>query len=248
MGKKVAKSEPQQKFLGKLDFSGLNTPECEKSRLILEYSHESAQALLNAFQLSRHNRGATSGTSTDEEQDLLRAMLVMAASGLDSATKQLVGESLPRLVEIDVKVRSGLEEFVRRSIRGDVEESDSRTGTAFLARVLSVSNQQRQVVEEYIKDLTKGSLQSHSELARTASALGLSPKKLGITEKNLKLIFEVRNKVIHELDINFTTPNRNRNPRGREKMMDGTNRLLQVGRMFVCSVDGRLNTELAKGK
>jgi len=202
--KKTTKgTTPTNQSLRQLKLSKVDCTECEQARLILQYTHESAQALLNAFQLSRHTRGATTGTSTDEEQDLLRAMLVMATSGLDSATKQLIRDALPQLIEVDDEVRAGLEEFVRRTIRGDVQELETKAGTAFLARILAAKDQQRQVIEEYIRDLTKGSLQSHRELARTAKALGLDPKELGITESALKPIFDVRNKIIHELDINF---------------------------------------------
>jgi hypothetical protein len=38
------------------------------------------------------------GMSTDEEQDLLRAMLVTAAPGLDAMTKQLIRDALPKVV------------------------------------------------------------------------------------------------------------------------------------------------------
>ncbi len=59
--------------------------ETEKPKLILEHTHDSSQAILKAFDTVRKIRpGWVSGGTTDEEQDLLRAMLVMATSGLDS--------------------------------------------------------------------------------------------------------------------------------------------------------------------
>ena len=92
--------------------------------------------------------------STDEEQDLLRAMLVMSAAGLDSMAKQLVRDALPVLVKADSSVRQGLEKFAARRIRGDPDSPDPVDGARFLSRVLAATDQQEQVIEEYIGDLT----------------------------------------------------------------------------------------------
>jgi len=59
--------------------------------------------------------------TTDEEQDLLRAMLVMAAAGLDSMTKQLIRDALPQVVHRTGAAREGLEKFLARQLTGDVE-------------------------------------------------------------------------------------------------------------------------------
>jgi hypothetical protein len=67
--------------------------EISKAYLILKYAHDSASALLQALRTVRERRNAARGALTDEEQDLLRAMLVMSASGLDSMTKQLLHNS-----------------------------------------------------------------------------------------------------------------------------------------------------------
>jgi len=176
--------------------------------------------------------------STDDEQDLLRAMLVMAASGLDSMLKQLIRDTLSTLVAVNDRVRDGLEKFATRSIRGEAEVPDSLGGTKFLARVLISSQPQQQVIEEYIRELTGGSLQSVSELSRTAAALGLSRTK--IDHSVLNPIFGIRNKIIHELDIDLDGDRRKRNLRGRDAMMKATNKLLEVGEEILGEVDGVL--------
>ena len=72
-------------------------PKCdaaEKAHLILVHACEAAAALLKAFDTSRNERRATGGNTTNEEQDLLRAMLVFAGAGLDAAVKRLIQDSV----------------------------------------------------------------------------------------------------------------------------------------------------------
>jgi hypothetical protein len=211
-----------------------------KARLILTYAHDSAEALATAFAGVRKLRGAKAGTTTDEEQDLLRAMLVLAAAGLDSMAKQLIRDTLPKLIECDSAVRDGFETFVARQIRGDADVSPVGTGFKFLARVMVAESYRDQLIEEYVLYLTGTSLQSSDELYRTASALGIDPQAAGIERNALKPIFDVRNKIVHELDINFDHPTRNRQSRSRATMTKQTNTLLEVGENILDAVDATL--------
>ena len=218
-----------------------DSEETSKARLILTYAHDSAQALLDAFTTIREVRGAGPGTSTNEEQDLLRAMLVLAAAGMDSMAKQLIRDSLPTLVGRDSGVSKSLEDFVTRQLRGgpDGAAADNR----LLARVLFAESQRDQLIEEYIQYLTGPSLQSTEELTRSAKALGIAPSDVGIIRRDLQPIFDVRNKVIHELDINFDHPNRNRQSRSRALMMGHTNKLLEVSEALLNAVEEALEND-----
>ncbi len=99
--------------LRKLKIKLTATGQCSKAYLILKHTHESSQALLRAYRLLRLVRGINTsgknelkiirGMSTDEEHDLLRSMLVTAASGLDAMTKQLIRDTLMRLIEISYR-------------------------------------------------------------------------------------------------------------------------------------------------
>lgn len=211
---------------------------CKKAAVILERTHNSADALLKAFELAQEKRGAPRGTTPDDEQDLLRAMLVMAAAGLDSMLKQLIRDAMPQLVKSSLSVREGLEKFATRSIRGDGDSTEPLSGAKFLGRVLVAEVPQSQVIEEYVRDLTGGSLQSPSELIRTVQALGLGG--VNIDKGRFKEIFDVRNKIIHELDINLDGDRRKRNVRGREPMMKHTNALLEIGERILSDVDKQL--------
>ena len=66
------------------------------------------------------------------------------------------------------------------------------------------------LIEEYIRELTGESLQSADEILRTTAALGLENKTLGLDILRLKEIFQIRNKIIHELDLDLNAPKRKR--------------------------------------
>ena len=214
--------------------------ETQKAATILKYTRDSAKSLLEAYELMRGKRGAARGMTTDAEQDVLRAMLVMAAAGLDGMVKRLIRDSLPKLVNKDGRVKNGLEKFIAQQIRGDTDVLESRVGAKFLASVLSSPRPQKRVIEAYIRSLTGGSLQSADELMKVTAAFGLEPAAIGIEPEQLKGIFDIRNKIIHELDIDLEGDRRKRNLRAQQDMADGTDKLLGVGLRLLTEVDGKL--------
>ena len=113
-------------------------------------------------------------------------------------------------------------------------------GKDFLARVLAAPSHQSQVIEEYIDDLTQGSLQSPSELDRVAAALGMPQQALGTDRKVLKTIFGIRNEIIHELDINLDAERRRRNLRRSSDMIAYTDALLKVAENMRDAVEKKL--------
>ena len=214
--------------------------ESRKAYLILKYSHESAKSFLDAFETVRAQRGAQRGATTDEEQDLLRAMVVMAAASLDSLLKQIIRDSVPTLIHLDESVWEGLEKFLARRLRTEAEEATGAKAHAFLARILAADSQQAQVIEEYVHDLTGTSLQSDKEVMKAISALGLEAGELEIDASILKPIFETRNRIIHEFDINFEAARRNRQSRTMEQMISHTNNLLTVATAILEGVYAKL--------
>jgi hypothetical protein len=248
----------RKKGLEKISISCVETDECSKAYTILKYTHDSSFALHQAYRLARDIRAFKSrkkgeqqeskefkevrGLSTDEEQDLLRAMLVMAASGLDAVTKQIIRDTLPTLVRKDSNAQEELEKFVRGRIKGDTEGPDGTAGGKYLARILVADSIQQRLIEDYISNLTGSSLQSAEELSKTAKALAIQPQDAGINAKELKPIFDCRNKIIHELDINLEGKYRKRNVRSESKMLQYTNALISVAEELVKAVDKRLKT------
>lgn len=211
--------------------------EISKALLILRHTHQSASSLFGAFEKLRKMRAPKQGTTTDSEQDILRAMLVLATAGLDSMTKQVIKDALPRLAETDDKVEQGLETFVARQIKG---ETDLFANSKFLAKLLVAKSRREKIIQEYVNDLTGGSLQSPEELMKAVYALGVDPAKCHIVSDQLRSVFRVRNTIIHELDINFDAPRRRRHNRRLDHMVRDTNKILLIAEKILLEVTTKL--------
>lgn len=212
---------------------------CEKACSIGQTAHESADALLKAYDLARTQRGRPRGMTTDNEQDLLRSMLVMAAAGLDGMAKQLITDTLPSLITIDEKAQNSFEKFIARRLTSELAGTNAR----LLASALAAPSPQARLIAEYIQSLTGGSLQSTESLFEVAAALGADATAIGLVPDQLKPIFDTRNKIIHELDINLNARKRTRTVRKQGLMIKHTERLLQIAAALIASVDTRLRAK-----
>ena len=212
---------------------------CEKAVLVAETAHAASDALLSAYELARHQRGRPRGMTTDSEQDLLRSMLVIAAAGLDATVKQLVQDALPQLIAKDDKAQNSFEKFVARRVASESGPGAASINTRLLAAVLSSPTPQARLIEEYVSHLTDGSLQSTESLFEIAAALGADPTAIGLVPAELGPIFNVRNKIIHELDINLSAHKRTRNVRSQGAMIRNTERLFRLSHSLISSVDSR---------
>jgi len=213
-------------------------PVISKGFLVLKYVHDSAEALLSALLTVRQERHARRGALTDEEQDLLRAMLVTAASGLDSMVKRLILAVLPPLCDYDEDVLTKFQEHVVKKLKGDVQGNTTADAAKFLARVLTDGCPRETLIEDYVYELTGSSMQSASQLYKAANALGIGDDF--ICRTTLTPIFSARNQIIHELDINFEEARRNRRSRRKGRMIKSTNQLLALSEVFYLRCEEKL--------
>jgi hypothetical protein len=222
----------------------VQTDEASKAHSILQYAHDSATSLIAEFcasiQARAQERRTAAGAPTDEQMDLLRAMLVFAGAGIDAMLKQLIRDALSTLSSEDTNVRAKLEEFAEARIRASLDRAEPTSGSKFLASLLADENPRERLVEAYVQNLTGGSLQSIAELSRSLAALGLLPDPIVSAEPRLREAFLVRNKIVHELDINFEHPKRNRQTRPMDEMVELTNAILRVARAALIAVDERV--------
>lgn len=207
---------------------------------VLERAKKTVNSLEAAFEAVRTARGVTSGAPKDEEQDLLRAALVFAAAGLDSALKHLIRSAVPPLLPKNADVRRQFEQFASKALRSSLSASESSDESLLLARLITGLDARDQLLQRYIEYLTGPSLQSAEELSRAAAALGLNPSQVGIDKKELKPIFDARNQIIHELDIDLTRANRTRRSRQKKKVLDDARKLIAIGEGLVSSVEKKL--------
>src|SRR5260370_12012540 len=168
------------------------------SALIYEYSVASANALWAAYDLARDSRGKPRGITTDQEQDILRAMLVAAASGLDGALKQLIRDALPNLISKYDSVHDAFEKFAQKRLQIGDADATSGVSPKILARMLAAANPRTQLIEDYVYELTGDSLQSPEQLFKTCAAPGADAKAAIGDATTLKQVFVARNRIIHE--------------------------------------------------
>ena len=208
-----------------------------KTASIFEYTHTSASSLLIAFDDAKAKRGNPRGVLTDQEQDILRAALVMSCAGMDAALKQTIRDCLESLLETNDQVRAGFQKFIRKRISGEGDVLELAGGAKFLALILAEREPRKRLIEEYIRELTGESLQSAEEIARTTAALGLDYQELELDIVRLKEIFGIRNKIIHELDIDLDAPKRKRRVRGQADLLDNSDFILSVTKTIVEGLD-----------
>ena len=207
---------------------------CDSAYLILCNAHDASSSFLDIFQTTREARRAR-GTPTDEEQDLLRAMLAFAGAGLDSMVKQLIADALPSVVDAQKGAAESFSSFVEKRLnRGG--ELDHK----LISEVLCDSSPRKRLVGELTRELTSGSLQSTDALLRAGSFFDIPSRNLCQDPQALTEVFRARNQMIHEMDVDFGQTNRNRRPRRKQAMVDSTNRIFSVGRNFLVVVAARL--------
>jgi len=200
---------------------------------VVKYGHESAEALLDAF---RTKKGKRKGGATDEEQDILRGMVITCGACIDSTLKQIFQDCLNELILGDPAVKEGLDKFVEKTLKKELS-SDT---TKLLAKALTSGNAQAYLSEQYLRDLTGSSLQSIDQLFAASNALGVGTSIVKRDQPTLKDAFIARNKMVHEMDMDFSAARRNRVQRGVDEMIDWSNCLLKVAEFTVKEVNTKL--------
>lgn len=60
-------------------------------------------------------------------------------------------------------------------------------------------------------------------------------------QQEFRRIFSARNEIIHEMDVDFNQPNRNRRPRRKNQMIDDTQKIFVVSERFLRSVAAKFD-------
>jgi hypothetical protein len=218
------------------------SPLLEDSYLIAQYAHSTATSLLAGFNSLRKGPG----TTKHEEQDLLRAMLLLAGAGLDACAQQVVKDTLSTLVQGDEDARKELVAYATRVLRrassgeGAVEGVDPAT----LASLL-IGSPEVNLIDGLVEDLTKSSMQSVEELKRVSRHLGVAKSQPLLTAiQGCRGPLKVRNRIAHDMDVNITKgKSRNRRSRKREDMVKATNCLLVTADRLIEAVDQQLPSQ-----
>lgn len=188
------------------------------------------------------------GTTSHGEQDLLRAMLVFSCSGLDAVIKQLIADALAKVVEKDRGAQHEFQKFVERRLKKSSLNDDKAdlatlpTGTldaSLLASVLVQENPRVLLVELLKKTLSNDSLQSKDQLLRVGAHFAITKDQILKDENTTKEGFQIRNEIIHEMDVNLTGQKKRRQ-RTHDNMVKFSKNMLSIAGRFIEEVEKKL--------
>ncbi len=206
----------------------------QNAYLILSRAHDSTQSFLVLFQRSRKRKA---GTTTDEEADLLRAMVLFSSAGLDAVVKQLVRDALPAVIECNPGSAESLRSYVKRRLRRGGE-----LDVDLVSRIVLDRSPRNVVITDLVGELTGGSLQSKDEMLKVAAMFDIPSTDLWKDLGALDELFRVRNQIAHEMDVNLQVAGRKRRSRRFDDMIRLTNTALQISAAFLNHVDAKLHS------
>ena len=150
--------------------------------------------------------------------------------------KQLIKDALPEVINKNEGALKNFEGYLRKKLIN----KNSEFNVELLASALVHKNPREALIMDLVKDLTSGSLQSAEEIFRVASYFDISTKKLADNTELIKNIFDVRNQIIHEMDVDFKQSRRNRRPRGRDDMISFTEEIFKLSNKIMDEVKNKL--------
>ncbi|MDR0591581.1 MAG: hypothetical protein LBG75_03470 [Candidatus Nomurabacteria bacterium] len=207
------------------------------SALILENTVKSVNDFYALFQVK--------STAEGRKQDLLRAMLVFACSGLDAVIKQLIKDSLAGVIDADQGARQEMVKYVSRSvlqkgIGNEPEQNIRQINTDRLADLLISDNPKRDIVSMHVRNLCSDSLQSKDQILKIASSFAITSDAIMGDPDTIRTAFMVRNQIIHEMDVDLSD-DRNRRERTEDVIKKYCEEILLVGKKFIAVVSGKLD-------
>lgn len=209
---------------------------CYDAFRVLSATHSTCSSFLESFVQVRKDRNAK-GVPTDSEQDLLRATLVFACSGLDAMIKQLVADALPTVLDANDGENGAAKRF------SDFVEKQILNDDKFAAKLISTSitshSTRDAVLKWFIRKLTADSLQSKDQVFQIASFFDIPTGAVTGNIKQLESAFRARNQIIHEMDIDLTPRNRNRTQRPHYDTVVLVNSIFEVTFSFLKETDKR---------
>ena len=96
------------------------------------------------------------------------------------------------------------------------------------------------MIDDLVRSLRASSLQSKDQLLKVAAHFNIPSNKLSTDLNLLKEIFDARNEVAHEMDIDFTQTNRSRRPRKKDSMIQFTTEIFRISKQCLAEVDALL--------
>lgn len=192
-------------------------------------AHKSVSGLFDAFNVLRgvalERTGDARGRISNDLQDQLRAAIVFTSAGLDACLTRLLQDALPVLVQGNAQAEKKFKTWCHNRLT-----ADRAIPKSMLPAILDRDPRAR-LIELYVTDIAKPSLQSTDDMTKIRDAFGITPEQLSDDQINqLEPFFAARNEIAHELDlIEASGPgNRKRRPRDIEAVRDQCEDVIQM--------------------
>ena len=209
------------------------------AHVALRDTHATAESYLWTFEFSVARRRPI-GVPTDDDYNLLRAMLVSACAGLDSMVKHAIRDALPAVIDRVDAAQDKLLRFVEHS------RPDPDTPTAPLATGLTASDTRAALIDELTRELTQRSLRSRERILSAASYFDLRPEDLVVDIEVLDDALRARNQLAHEAGIGAMQPPRDDTRPPKQRFVDYTEAVLACAGSFLVGVDAKLSKHQPK--
>ena len=163
-----------------------SSPLLEKCTLILNECIITLNSLLKI-----HDEFNEDGTGDQpEKQDLLRAMFVFSAGGLDSLIKQSIKDSLSEIIEVNVGALNIFTEYVEKDIQNNKKGDLALLNHKLLAQLLTSHDPRNELKKRLVYELTSSSLQSKDQILKIASYFDIPSNAIVDNFNKLHTIFQ----------------------------------------------------------
>jgi hypothetical protein len=204
-------------------------PPAKRGHAVLVSARTTAASLMTLHDSGDFEEGS------EVQQDLLRATLLLAAAGIDSMVKQLVHDALPSVIASKEGARARLEDFVDRRLR-----REDQSGMKLIAAALASNSSRASVVDALSRELRSSSLQSVEELSKAVAFFDIPTTDVIEDVPRLAEVFQARNQIAHEMDVDFLQEAGHRIPRDRDLVVGYVNLIFSTARAILTEVDTRL--------
>ena len=245
---KEAAVEEKDVLKSALKVEPLTEPQFEATKHATLIYNQAADAVTNfdRYYVNSQRILEEKGKAIAGADDLLRAMLLFACSGLDAVVKQLVQDALEIILHNDPGAQNEFRKFVERRIkRGAADEADrlnvgsSTLDSKLLAELMVSFDPRAKLVAMLTRSLTSNSLQSRDQLLKVAAHFALSAAEVMDEPNVTKEAFDARNKIVHEMDVDLASGNARRQ-RNYALMVKWCDNILTISRQFIDAVEAKL--------
>jgi hypothetical protein len=179
-------------------------------------------------------------SQAENKEDLLRAVLIFACSAIDSVGKQLTKDCLKELIDMDEGAQKTFEQYISRQIDKDPKK--------ILARALSNPDYRGELIKVLQESIERTSLQTYAQISELTARFGIATDTI-IPRTNADKIFDVRQKIIHEMDIELlatTGSTAQRRQRAESELKDLTEQILEAVCKLIEAVHNKIHEPRAE--